>query len=104
MGIGAICHTINPRLHDEQIVYIANHAGDRLLFADAAFSDLVARIVPRCPGIARVVLIEGQSFYESLATFIEGRTEEHTSELQSLMRTSYAVFCLKKKRKNTKTY
>src|SRR3546814_3175056 len=31
-----------------------------------------------------------------------GRSEEHTSELQSLMRISYAVFCLKKKRKNTK--
>src|SRR3546814_5044635 len=30
------------------------------------------------------------------------RSEEHTSELQSLMRTSYAVFCLKKKKKNTK--
>src|SRR3546814_4381865 len=34
-----------------------------------------------------------------------GRSEEHTSELQSLMRISYAVFCLKKKKKNiTKTY
>src|SRR3546814_7769424 len=31
-----------------------------------------------------------------------GRSEEHTSELQSLMRISYAVFCLKKKRKNKK--
>src|SRR3546814_9909738 len=31
------------------------------------------------------------------------RSEEHTSELQSLMRTSYAVFCLKKKKKTTKT-
>src|SRR3546814_3668480 len=31
-----------------------------------------------------------------------GRSEEHTSELQSLMRISYAVFCLKKKTKNTK--
>src|SRR3546814_4177484 len=31
------------------------------------------------------------------------RSEEHTSELQSLMRISYAVFCLKKKRRNTKT-
>src|SRR3546814_3861393 len=30
-----------------------------------------------------------------------GRSEEHTSELQSLMRISYAVFCLKKKKKNT---
>src|SRR3546814_5778623 len=32
-----------------------------------------------------------------------GRSEEHTSELQSLMRTSYAVFCLKKKKKNNNT-
>src|SRR3546814_2155033 len=34
----------------------------------------------------------------------EGRSEEHTSELQSLMRISYAVFCLKKKKKNNKNY
>src|SRR3546814_8525212 len=32
------------------------------------------------------------------------RSEEHTSELQSLMRISYAVFCLKKKKKTTKSY
>src|SRR3546814_6809837 len=32
-----------------------------------------------------------------------GRSEEHTSELQSLMRISYAVFCLKKKKKKTTT-
>src|SRR3546814_9523891 len=34
---------------------------------------------------------------------LEERSEEHTSELQSLMRISYAVFCLKKKKQNTKT-
>src|SRR3546814_9454643 len=34
----------------------------------------------------------------------ENRSEEHTSELQSLMRISYAVFCLKKKKKNNHTY
>src|SRR3546814_7736683 len=33
-------------------------------------------------------------------TYADGRSEEHTSELQSLMRTSYAVFCLKKKNQN----
>src|SRR3546814_1936012 len=37
-------------------------------------------------------------------TFTRGRSEEHTSELQSLMRISYAVFCLKKKKiKNRET-
>src|SRR3546814_3208352 len=35
---------------------------------------------------------------------IQGRSEEHTSELQSLMRISYAVFCLKKKKKNKKKH
>src|SRR3546814_2937545 len=35
-----------------------------------------------------------------IATYTADRSEEHTSELQSLMRISYAVFCLKKKKKN----
>src|SRR3546814_10605166 len=35
---------------------------------------------------------------------VENRSEEHTSELQSLMRISYAVFCLKKKKKKKKKY
>src|SRR3546814_8229123 len=41
------------------------------------------------------------NFIPSTATVT--RSEEHTSELQSLMRISYAVFCLKKKKKNTHT-
>src|SRR3546814_3619330 len=37
---------------------------------------------------------------EMMQAHFAGRSEEHTSELQSLMRSSYAVFCLKKKKKN----
>src|SRR3546814_8951464 len=40
---------------------------------------------------------------EGLVTVKRGRSEEHTSELQSLMRISYAVFCLKKKKNKNKT-
>src|SRR3546814_8307154 len=40
----------------------------------------------------------------SIPVAAEVRSEEHTSELQSLMRISYAVFCLKKKRHKTDTY
>ncbi len=36
-GIGAIYHTVNPRLFEDQIVYIINHAEDRLLFLDLTF-------------------------------------------------------------------
>src|SRR3546814_7332581 len=41
---------------------------------------------------------------DSMAVVDGERSEEHTSELQSLMRISYAVFCLKKKKKKTKTH
>src|SRR3546814_9088539 len=42
-------------------------------------------------------------YFEAIAEAVEKRSEEHTSELQSLMRISYAVFCLKKKKKKKHT-
>ena len=57
-GIGAVCHTINPRLFDEQIVYIVNHAQDRLLFVEASFVPLVERLRPQLPADCRIVLLE----------------------------------------------
>ena len=56
-GIGAVCHTINPRLFDDQIVYIVNHASDRLLFVDTTFLPLVERLAPRLPPDCRIVLM-----------------------------------------------
>ena len=56
-GIGAVCHTINPRLFDDQIVYIVNHASDRLLFVDTTFLPLVERLAPRLPADCRIVLM-----------------------------------------------
>jgi acyl-CoA synthetase (AMP-forming)/AMP-acid ligase II len=54
-GIGAVCHTINPRLFDEQLVYIINHAADRLLFVDATFLPLLARLAAKLPAACRIV-------------------------------------------------
>jgi acyl-CoA synthetase (AMP-forming)/AMP-acid ligase II len=56
-GIGAVCHTINPRLFDDQIVYIVNHAADRLLFIDTTFIPLVERLAPQFPQDCRIVLL-----------------------------------------------
>ena len=50
-GIGAVCHTINPRLFPEQIVYIANHAEDRYVFFDLTFAPLVEKLRPLCKGV-----------------------------------------------------
>ena len=56
-GIGAVCHTINPRLFDEQIVYIVNHAADRLLFVETTFIPLVERLAPQFPQDCRILLL-----------------------------------------------
>jgi fatty-acyl-CoA synthase len=45
-GIGAVLHTINPRLFPEQLTYIINHAEDKLLFFDLAFAPLVQKLRP----------------------------------------------------------
>ena len=50
-GMGAICHTINPRLFAEQIVYIINHAEDRYVFFDLTFAPVVEKIRALCPQV-----------------------------------------------------
>lgn len=47
MGIGAVLHTLNPRLFPEQLIYIANHAEDKVLFFDATFLPLVEAIAEK---------------------------------------------------------
>ncbi|MDE2462691.1 MAG: long-chain-fatty-acid--CoA ligase [Alphaproteobacteria bacterium] len=50
-GIGAVYHTINPRLFPEQIAWIANHAEDRVLFFDTTFAPIVAQIAAELPRV-----------------------------------------------------
>ncbi len=56
-GIGAVAHTINPRLFREQIAYIANHAEDRVLAFDLSFLDFVERLVPELKTIEHFILL-----------------------------------------------
>lgn len=57
MGIGAICHTINPRLFPEQIAWIANHAQDRILLTDITFIPLLEKLAPQLTSIERFVIL-----------------------------------------------
>ncbi len=50
-GMGAVMHTINPRLHADQIVYIADHAEDQYIFFDLTFLPLVRSIAGRCGNV-----------------------------------------------------
>src|SRR3546814_5957952 len=82
----------------------------RSRLADRGYDLLLSRVVPRDPewlsrqvdtGRVDGMIIVGQSNQSDVLNSV-ARSEEHTSELQSLMRISYAVFCLKKKKKPNK--
>src|SRR3546814_10818347 len=96
----------------DQVAAMAALGFDRF---DVVAHDRGARVAHRMAldhpdRIARLVLLDiaptatmyAQTNREFATRYFWWRSEEHTSELQSLMRISYAVFCLKKKKKKTK--
>jgi acyl-CoA synthetase (AMP-forming)/AMP-acid ligase II len=75
IGMGGVIHTINPRLFDDQLVYIANHAEDRVLFYDAAFAPIVERLKPHWSSIERYICFDpaaGAEGFEKLIAAEDG--------------------------------
>ncbi|MEE8171670.1 MAG: long-chain-fatty-acid--CoA ligase [Alphaproteobacteria bacterium] len=56
-GMGAICHTINPRLFHEQIVYVINHAEDKYVFMDLTFVPLLEALGAHLPKVSGYVIM-----------------------------------------------
>ncbi|HEX3809340.1 MAG TPA: long-chain-fatty-acid--CoA ligase [Rhizomicrobium sp.] len=56
-GLGAIYHTLNPRLFPDQIAWIANHAGDRAIFFDACFLPIVEQIAPKLKNMKHYIVL-----------------------------------------------
>ncbi|GAB4292057.1 MAG: long-chain fatty acid--CoA ligase [Roseovarius sp.] len=56
-GIGAVCHTLNPRLPPEQLAYIIGHAGDRALFVDPGLLPVLAALGDALPAGIRIVVL-----------------------------------------------
>ncbi|MBI05604.1 MAG: long-chain fatty acid--CoA ligase [Rhodospirillaceae bacterium] len=56
-GMGAVCHTINPRLFHEQIVYVINHAKDKYVFIDLTFVPLLEALAAHLPNVAGYVIM-----------------------------------------------
>jgi acyl-CoA synthetase (AMP-forming)/AMP-acid ligase II len=67
-GIGAVCHTINPRLFEDQIQYIVEHAQDRFLFLDSTFLELVERLAPRFASVEAYVLMTDREHMPASST------------------------------------
>ena len=59
IGMGGLIHTINPRLFDDQLAYIANHAEDRVLLYDRAFQPIVDRLKSSWTTIEHYIVMDG---------------------------------------------
>jgi acyl-CoA synthetase (AMP-forming)/AMP-acid ligase II len=60
-GSGGILHTLNPRLHPDQLVWIAEHAQDSVLFFDLTFLPLIEQIAARLPAVRAFVLMSDRA-------------------------------------------
>jgi 3-(methylthio)propionyl---CoA ligase len=67
-GSGAVLHTLNPRLHPDQVVYIADHAEDQVLFFDMTFWPLVQAVAPRVKTIKHWVAMTSRAHMPTDAT------------------------------------
>jgi len=56
-GSGRVLHTLNPRLHPEQLAWVINHAEDTVLCFDTTFAPLVAAVHAKCPTVKRWVAL-----------------------------------------------
>ncbi|HRO04863.1 MAG TPA: AMP-binding protein, partial [Terricaulis sp.] len=84
MGMGAVLHTLNPRLFPEQIAWIANHAEDKAIFFDITFTPIIAAIAAKLPNVKFFVALTDRDHLPkadipnliAYEDFIEGHTPE----------------------------
>ena len=60
IGMGGVVHTVNPRLFEEQLLYIMNHAEDRVLLYDKVFEPLVAKLKPQLATVEHFIRYDGE--------------------------------------------
>jgi acyl-CoA synthetase (AMP-forming)/AMP-acid ligase II len=83
MGIGAVLHTVNPRLHPDQIAWIANHAEDRILIFDTTFLPLVEAAKAQLETIEKFIILTDEANMPenslgavSFETWIDGQSTD----------------------------
>lgn len=56
-GVGAVCHTLNPRLFPDQIDYIVNHAENKFIFLDVTFLPVIENVIDRLPSVEGLIVL-----------------------------------------------
>jgi acyl-CoA synthetase (AMP-forming)/AMP-acid ligase II len=82
-GSGAVLHTLNPRLHPDQVTWIADHAEDRILFFDLSFLPLVEAIAHRVKTIKTFVALTDRAHMPAATTLPNLLCYEKLLEMQS---------------------
>ena len=96
---GRVCHTINPRLYTEQLIYIINHAEDEFIFVDVMFAELLEKIVVHCPRVKGCIILTDAKHMPKTTlpnvicyeTLLEAENDEH--EWPELDENTAAVLC-----------
>jgi fatty-acyl-CoA synthase len=85
MGIGAVCHTLNPRLFAEQLCYIINHAQDRIIFTDLTFAGVLAQHRDQMPHVEQFVVMTDRDHMAGVdlpgALCFEDLIEQHSPDV-----------------------
>ena len=80
VGAGGVLHTINPRLFDEQLVYIINHAEDQVLLYDAQFQPIIDRLKAQLPSVKRYICYDAQDGFEDWLAPHDGNVDWHDGD------------------------
>jgi acyl-CoA synthetase (AMP-forming)/AMP-acid ligase II len=77
--MGAVLHTINPRLFPEQLEYIINHAEDRLIFIDPTLLPVLAPLQGKMPTVERVIVMTGAA---TMPPAVAGKLPDYESFIE----------------------
>lgn len=72
IGFGGVIHTVNIRLFDEDLIYIMNHAEDKVLMYDAAFQPIIDRLKPHLKTVEHYIIFDDAASYSALLAAQDG--------------------------------
>jgi acyl-CoA synthetase (AMP-forming)/AMP-acid ligase II len=75
IGFGGVIHTVNVRLFDEDLIYIINHAEDKVLMYDKMFAPMIERLKPHLTTVERYVCFDEEGGYPALIAGEDGHYE-----------------------------
>ena len=78
VGMGGVLHTLNPRLFDDQLTYIINHAEDRVIFYDRAFQTTIERLRPQLTSTRHFICFEDE--FDGLLAVEDGNYRWHEGD------------------------